>query len=43
MGGASLYVVRDLLEHSSITATERCARLAPHMGRSAVQLLLPVI
>ncbi|MGH8777744.1 tyrosine-type recombinase/integrase [Paraburkholderia sp.] len=42
MSGVSLYVVKDLLGHSSITVTERYAHLAPHVGRSAVQLLLPV-
>ncbi|WP_240158992.1 site-specific integrase [Burkholderia sp. Ax-1724] len=42
MAGVSLYVVKDLLGHSSITVTERYAHLAPHVGRSAVQLLLPV-
>lgn len=41
MAGVSLYVVKDLLGHSSITVTERYAHLAPHVGRSAVQLLLP--
>jgi len=41
MAGVSLYVVKDLLGHSSIIVTERYAHLAPHMGRSAVQLLLP--
>lgn len=41
MAGVSLYTVKDLLGHSSITVTERYAHLAPHVGRSAVQLLLP--
>ncbi|MGN6233086.1 MAG: tyrosine-type recombinase/integrase [Trinickia sp.] len=41
MAGVSLYIVKDLLGHSSITVTERYAHLAPHVGRSAVQLLLP--
>ncbi|MGQ7937000.1 tyrosine-type recombinase/integrase [Paraburkholderia sp. D1E] len=42
IGGVSLYVVKDLLGHSSVTVTERYAHLAPHVGRSAVQMLLPV-
>lgn len=42
MAGASLYVVKDLLGHSSITVTERYAHLSPDQGRSAVQLLLRV-
>lgn len=42
MAGVSLYVVSDLLGHSSVTVTERYAHLAPHIGRSAVQLLLPL-
>ncbi|KAA0088801.1 site-specific integrase [Paraburkholderia sp. T12-10] len=42
MAGVSLYVVKDLLGHSSITVTERYAHLAPHVGCSAVQLLLDV-
>ncbi|TKC80406.1 site-specific integrase [Trinickia terrae] len=42
MAGVSLYVVKELLGHSSITVTERYAHLAPHVGRSAVQLLLDV-
>ncbi|KVC81156.1 tyrosine-type recombinase/integrase [Burkholderia ubonensis] len=37
--GVSLYVVKDLLGHSSITVTERYAHLAPHMGREAVRML----
>ncbi|MBR7962800.1 site-specific integrase [Burkholderia vietnamiensis] len=41
MGGVSLYVVRDLLGHSSIAVTERYAHLSPDQGRSAVQSLLP--
>ncbi|KGX06865.1 phage integrase family protein [Burkholderia pseudomallei] len=41
MAGVSLYVVKDLLGHSSITVTERYAHLAPHPGVAAVQLLLP--
>ncbi|MFC0398591.1 tyrosine-type recombinase/integrase [Paraburkholderia rhizosphaerae] len=40
MAGVSLYVVKDLLGHSSVVVTERYAHLAPHVGRSAVQLLL---
>jgi len=43
MAGVSLYVVKDLLGHSSIIVTERYAHLAPHVGRAAVQLLLPSI
>ncbi|WP_080400507.1 MULTISPECIES: tyrosine-type recombinase/integrase [Burkholderia cepacia complex] len=39
MAGVSLYVVKDLLGHSSITVTERYAHLAPHMGREAVRTL----
>lgn len=42
MAGVPLYTVKDLLGHSSITVTERYAHLAPHVGRSAVQLLLNV-
>jgi integrase/recombinase XerD len=38
--GVSLYVVKDLLGHSSITVTERYAHLAPEAGRAAIQLLL---
>ncbi|WP_277399371.1 site-specific integrase [Burkholderia sp. Ac-20384] len=41
MSGVSLYVVRDLLGHSSIAVTERYAHLSPDQGRSAVQSLLP--
>lgn len=40
MAGVSLYIVKDLLGHSSITVTEQWTHLAPHVGRSAVQLLL---
>ncbi|TKC83431.1 site-specific integrase [Trinickia terrae] len=40
MSGESLYVVRDLLGHSSVTVTERYAHLSPHQGRAAVQRLL---
>lgn len=43
MGGVSLYVIKDLLGHSSVTVTERYAHLAPDAGRSTVQLLLPII
>lgn len=41
MDGVSLYVVKDLLGHSSITVTERYAHLSPDQGRAAVQSLLP--
>lgn len=41
IAGVSLYVVKDLLGHSSITVTERYAHLSPDQARSAVQLLLP--
>lgn len=40
MEGVSLYVVKDLLGHSSITVTERYAHLSPDEGRAAVQKLL---
>jgi integrase len=40
MEGVSLYVVCDLLGHSSITVTERYAHLSPDQGRAAVQRLL---
>lgn len=39
MSGESLYVVKDLLGHSSITVTERYAHLAPKQGAQAVQRL----
>ncbi|WP_269764928.1 tyrosine-type recombinase/integrase [Burkholderia ubonensis] len=39
MEGVSLYVVKDLLGHSSITVTERYAHLSPDQGRMAVQRL----
>ncbi|WP_323119376.1 tyrosine-type recombinase/integrase [Burkholderia alba] len=42
MEGVSLYVVKDLLGHSSITVTERYAHLSPDQGRAAVQRLLPL-
>ncbi len=38
-GGVDLYVVKDLLGHSSIVMTERYAHLAPGAGASAVALL----
>lgn len=41
MRGVSLYVVRDLLGHSSIAVTERYAHLSPDQGRGAVQGILP--
>ncbi|RRW91051.1 tyrosine-type recombinase/integrase [Pandoraea apista] len=37
MQGVSLYVVKDLLGHSSISITERYAHLSPDQGRLAVQ------
>ncbi|NIF80972.1 site-specific integrase [Paraburkholderia sp. Cy-641] len=40
MDGVSLYVVRDLLGHSSVTVTERYAHLSPDQGRVAVQRLM---
>lgn len=40
MRGVSIYVVRDLLGHASVTQTEIYAHLAPDQGRSAVQRLL---
>lgn len=40
MDGVSLYVVKDLLGHSSISVTERYAHLSPDQGRLAVQSLL---
>lgn len=40
MEGVSLYVVRDLLGHSSVSVTERYAHLSPDQGRAAVQALL---
>lgn len=39
MRGVSLYVVKELLGHSSITVTERYAHLAPDQTRAAVDLL----
>ncbi|MCV2216872.1 tyrosine-type recombinase/integrase [Thauera sp. Sel9] len=41
MQGVSLYVVKDLLGHASITQTEIYAHLAPSQGAAAVQRLLP--
>jgi integrase len=40
MQGESIYVVKDLLGHASITQTEIYAHLAPDQGRQAVQRLL---
>jgi integrase len=40
MQGESIYVVKDLLGHASVTQTERYAHLAPGQGRGAVQRLL---
>ena len=42
MDGVSLYVVRDLLGHSSVAVTERYAHLSPDQCRAAVQGLLPL-
>lgn len=42
MAGVSLFVVRDLLGHSSITVTERYAHLAPERIASALDLLSAV-
>ncbi|MDN7423758.1 tyrosine-type recombinase/integrase [Burkholderia dolosa] len=41
MDGVSLYVVKDLLGHSSVAVTERYAHLSPDQGRLAVQRILP--
>lgn len=38
-GGESLYVVKALMGHASITSTERYAHLAPSQGRAAVNAL----
>ncbi|MDR3054165.1 MAG: site-specific integrase [Zoogloeaceae bacterium] len=40
MEGVSVYVVKDLLGHASVTQTEIYAHLAPDQGREAVQRLL---
>lgn len=37
--GVSLYVVKELMGHASITSTERYAHLAPSQARSAVNAL----
>lgn len=42
MQGVSLYVVKELLGHASITQTEIYAHLAPDQGHEAVQRLLPL-
>jgi len=39
MKGVSLYEVKDLLGHSSITMTERSAHLADEQLRNAVEVL----
>jgi integrase len=39
MQGVSIYVVRDLLGHASVTQTEIYAHLAPDQGAAAVQRL----
>lgn len=41
MQGEDLYVVKELLRHSSVTVTEKYAHLAPTRAASAVQRLLP--
>lgn len=41
MQGISLYVVKELLGHASITQTEIYAHLAPSQAEEAVQRLLP--
>jgi integrase/recombinase XerD len=41
MDDVSLYIVKELLGHSSISVTERYAHLSPDQGRAAVQMLLP--
>lgn len=41
MQGEDLYVVKELLRHSSVTVTERYAHLAPTRTATAVQRLLP--
>lgn len=41
MQGESIYVVKELLGHSSITQTEIYAHLAPDQAAAAVQRLLP--
>ena len=40
MDGVSLYLVKDLLGHSSVAVTKRYAHLSPDQGRVAVQQLL---
>jgi integrase/recombinase XerD len=40
MDGVSLYVVKELFGHSSISVTERYVHLSPDQGRAAVQKLL---
>lgn len=40
MAGVSLYVVKDLLGHSTITVTERYAHLAPDLAAEAVAKLV---
>jgi site-specific recombinase XerD len=39
MAGADLYVVKELLGHSTIAVTERYAHLAPEHRAAAVALL----
>lgn len=41
MQGIDLYVVKELLRHSSVTVTEKYAHLAPSKTADAVQRLLP--
>ena len=40
MAGVDLYVVKELLGHSTVQMTERYAHLAPEHKAMAVELLL---